>query len=79
MIKDFDSENNWKFEVKDVLERHKIYLIDYGLAIKEGCEKHNELKAKVCGTAGYMPPELLNTRNENARTKLNQEKFDTFA
>lgn len=49
------------------------------MAILKGTEKYNDLKAKVCGTAGYMPPELLNTRSEAARIQLDQDKFDTFA
>lgn len=81
IVKDFDSENPnlWKFDHNNLADFKKIFLIDFGLAIKDGSEKCNELKAKICGTAGYMPPELQNTRSEIGRIKLSYDKFDTFS
>lgn len=79
IIKDFEPHKASKFDLKDIMYKHRLYLIDYGLTINNKYENYNELKMKVCGTSGYMPPELLNTKSNEVKLSLDQSKFDIFS
>ena len=79
IVKDVDLEENWDIGLEDIVDKHCIYLIDYGQAIKEHTLSYNQLKSRVCGTAGYMPPEMLNTKSDKDRKELDHFKYDSFS
>lgn len=79
IIKDFDPEKAVRFDLKDITSKHRLYLIDYGLTMSPKYEKYDDLKLKICGTSGYMPPELLSSKNNQEKLSFDETKYDIFS
>lgn len=59
---------------------YKITLIDFGLCVTIPDEKiRKKLMEKICGTKGYIAPEIICANTEEKRDNLDQFKIDVFS
>lgn len=66
--------------VKTEVDEFMVYLIDYGFAlIAHDKEVRKELMLKICGTKGYIAPEIIISDTEEKRDKLDYSKIDIFS
>lgn len=58
----------------------KVYLIDFGFALTANDKKIREkLMFKICGTKGYIAPEVIIANSDKKRDRLDYSKVDVFS